>query len=138
MFKTKLVAILTLVTLMFCCITGCNNPKVVTQGENTVAISISSRICEITDDLTLLDYMNALKQKGEIDFIIQDGMIIQINDISQKANSYWMLYTDDGQNSNEAWGTIIFEEKTYASASLGAESLIVKENCTYVWTYQAF
>lgn len=138
MVKNKLLAVIVVVAVLASVFFGCSKPKVVSQGDKTIAISISSYFCEITDDLTLLNYMNVLKQKGEIDFIIEDGMILKINDIEQSLNSYWMLYTDDAENSNAAWGTIIFEGKSYSSASFGAESLVVKQGCTYIWHYQSF
>ena len=49
-----------------------------------------------------------------------------------------MLYTDDAENSNDAWGTVVYEGKTYASATLGAESLVIAEDCVYIWVYTKF
>ncbi len=67
-------------------------------------------------------------------------MITRINDIANSAseNKYWMLYTSDTANANDAWGTVEYKEKTYGSATLGAESLVIKEDCLYIWYYQSF
>ena len=138
MLKKKLVVLLTLILVIVCTSFGCARPKVVTQSENTIVITVSSQICEITSDLTLLNYMNALKDGGDLSFEMENGMVVEFNGIKQTSNSYWMLYTDDSENSNSVWGTITYEGKTYASASSGAEILVVKTDCTYIWCYQTF
>lgn len=138
MLKDKLLAVFVVLVILASAVVGCSKPKVVSQSEKTIAISVSDYYCEITSTLTLLNYMNALKESGEISFVIENGMIVQINDVEQSTNSYWMLYTDDEENSNAVWGTIVYEGKSYSSASLGAESIVVKEGFTYIWNYQTF
>ena len=49
-----------------------------------------------------------------------------------------MLYTDDSENSNTAWGQIEYDGKIYGSAALGAGELVIKDGLTYIWYYQAF
>ena len=51
--------------------------------------------------------------------------------------TYWMLYTDDSENSNTAWGQIEYDGKIYGSAALGAGELVIKDGLTYIWYYQA-
>ena len=85
---------------------------------------------------TLKAYMDHLKENGELDFTEKDGMITSINGTENADGYYWMLYTDDAANSNDAWGTCEYDGKIYSSASYGAESLIIAENKTYVWLFQ--
>ena len=87
---------------------------------------------------TLSEYMDYLQGEGELTYSISGGMVTEINGTANTTNSFWMLYTDDGENSDESWGTYEYENVTYASASLGAETLPVKVNCTYIWVYQTF
>lgn len=87
---------------------------------------------------TLIDYMTYLQDEGDLTFEIKDGMVTSINGKSNTAKSYWMLYTDDAENANEAWGTFEHEGKTYGSAVAGVSELKIKENCVYIWTYQTF
>ena len=82
--------------------------------------------------------MNKLVERGELEFTAADGMVTSIGGKANTTNSYWMLYTDDAENSNEDWGTAEYEGKTYLSATLGYESLPIKEGCTYIWMYQTF
>ena len=57
---------------------------------------------------------------------------------SDSSYSYWMLYTSDSENANQEWGTFEYEDSIYGSATLGADALIVKEDCIYIWAYQTF
>ena len=87
----------------------------------------------------LIDYMTYLQDEGDLTYeISNDGMLTSINGTSNTTNSYWMLYTDDTENSNEAWGTYEHEGKTYFSAVAGANDLAIKEGCIYIWAYQTF
>ena len=87
----------------------------------------------------LSEFMTAEKDKGKLDFTVDDsGMVTSIDGIKNTTNKFWMLYTDDAENSDTAWGTIEHDGKTYASATLGATALIIAENCTYIWVYTAF
>ena len=90
------------------------------------------------NDKTLKDYMDYLQENGELSYTISNGMVTEINGTANTTNSYWMLYTSDSENANEAWGTLEHEGAVYGSSMLGAESLTVKENCVYVWAYQTF
>lgn len=91
-----------------------------------------------TDGQTLLSYMESLQEDGKITFTVQDGMMVKINGTSNKMNAYWMLYTTDMGNADTSWGTYIYNGKTLGSAIYGAESLVIKNGETYVWTYQTF
>ena len=91
-------------------------------------------------DMVLIDYMQQLKDKGELEFAIENGMIKSINGIDNPADysSCWMLYTSDGENSNAAWGTVEYEGKEYGSAVSGAETLTIKADQLYIWVFQSF
>ena len=128
--KIGLILLAALVVLPFA---GCNRDNDVSE----VAIEVSGDVMELTETTTLLDYMNALSEAGDLTFTISDGMVTSINGKENSMNSYWMIYTDDVENGDKNW-TYTYNEKVYLSAKLGAGSLIVKDGCTYVWAYQSF
>jgi hypothetical protein len=110
------------------------DPLVIFDSDTTIVIR-----CEETDgDTTLMDYMNALKVDGELDFTVENGMITSINGIENPADysSCWMLYTSDGEMANSAWGTVLYNDAEYGSAILGAGELKIKEGCLYIWVFK--
>ena len=133
----KKICLILCVALAVSAFAGCNRDTVVSE-DDIVIIHANNEFMEITYTTTLVDYMNALSDAGELTFNISDGMITSINGKEASMNSYWMLYTDDVENGDESWGTYTYNEKVYLSAKLGAGSLIVKDGCTYVWAYQTF
>ena len=134
---SKLIAFLLLVVTAVCLV-GCK-PKVQTF-ENSVVIKVDAKYLTIDKDTVFLDYMNKLKEDGEMDFTIVDGMVTSINGTENPADwsKCWMLYTDDEAFSNSQWGEIVVDGKTYYSATLGAESLPIKDGKTYVWGFVSF
>ena len=106
------------------------------SNSDTVVIAVTGEVAEGT---TLLDYMQSING-GEIlkSYVIENGMVTCINGMKASGNTYWMLFTDDVENSNSDWGSVTVEGITYNSASLGAESLVVKSGCTYIWQLQSF
>ncbi len=89
---------------------------------------------------TLLSVMEDMQEAGELTFVVANGMITEINGV-KNALSYdpcWMLYTGDEAFSNTEWGSYEYEGEVLGSATLGAESLVVKAGEVYVWVYQAF
>ena len=89
---------------------------------------------------TLLQVMSEKEEDEEFSYKIKDGMIVEINGTENDLdyNPCWMLYTSDQENSNTAWGEYEYNGETLGSASVGADSLIVKSGETYVWVYQEF
>ncbi len=89
---------------------------------------------------TLLQVMSEKEEDGEFSYKIKDGMIVEINGTENDLdyNPCWMLYTSDQENSNTAWGEYEYNGETLGSASVGADSLIVKSGEAYVWVYQEF
>ncbi len=136
---TKLFAfMLVLVSMMT--MFACQNPTDNGDKEPSdadVIMTVSATEFNI-EGKTLKDYMDYLVDKGELTYTIADGMITTINGTKNGLNSYWMLYTDDTENSNNAWGTYEVNGKTYASASVGVNLLALKDGCTYIFTYQTF
>lgn len=101
-----------------------------------IVITVSG---EIAEGLTLVQYMEQIKGGETLSsFVIEGGMLTKINGLKATGNVYWMLFTNDGENSNADWGTVTVNGTVYSSASLGAESLIVKSGYTYIWYAQAF
>ena len=101
-----------------------------------VVITISQEAS--VQGLTLLEYMSQMEENGELSFTIENGMVTEINGTKNGTNSYWMVYTNDAENSNTAWGTYEYNQEIFGSAILGAESLQIKAGCTYIWLYQTF
>ena len=121
----KIVALFLCVVLACVFLCGCDNvgkKVVLSPSENFVG-------------KTLSEFMQSEKDQDKLDFVIEKSMVVSIDGIKNTTNTYWMLYTDDAENSNDAYGTIEHEGKTYASATLGAESLIIAEGCVYIWVY---
>ena len=87
---------------------------------------------------TLKDYMDYLVADGVLTYQLSGTMLDSVNGVKNGLKSYWMLYTDDADNSNNTWGTIEKDGKTYASAMYGICELPIKDGCTYILTYQTF
>lgn len=111
------------------CFTACN-----TNSPEPVAIYVT----QPDEGEKLIDYMNDEQSNGKLTFEVASGMVTKINGVANTTNSYWMLYTDDANNSNSTWGTYEYDGKTLASAALGAEALVVVDGCLYVWVYTTF
>lgn len=121
---------------------GCSSkePLVIKESDTYIVISVSKEQMDITDNTTLVDYMNSLKDDGQLTFEINNGMVSSVNGIDNPSDwsSCWMIYTSDTDNANSAWGTIEYNGNIYGSAILGAESLMVKDGCIYIWVFQSF
>lgn len=130
----KIVALITLLVMAFC-LSACNkDPLVINESDTFVVVKVETD----KTDLTLSQYMQSLTEYNE-NFEIVDGMVVSINGIKNASDwsSCWMLYTSDVDNANTGWGKIEYKGSVYGSAILGAESLIVKDGCLYIWVYQS-
>lgn len=130
----KIVTLLLCVVLACAFLCGCGaKTKVLKETDEFIIITPSEDFV----GKTLKDCMDDLKTRGELDYVINDGFVSSVNGIDTPADYsyYWILYTDDAENSNDAWGKIEYDGKTYASASLGASSLVISEGCIYIWVY---
>ncbi len=129
---TSLFMALLSVAFLFC---ACDQVAVAKEGD-FVMIGVSE---DFTGEVLLSDYMEQIKgSKSLVSFKIKNGMLTEINGIKASGRVYWMLYTDDADNSSSDWGTIEIDGITYASASAGAEGIIVSPGSTYVWYAKAF
>ena len=139
----KIVSIIALVLVLVVSsfMGGCKkDPLVIKESDTYIVITASNEQMDIKSDTTLVDYMTSLKNSGLLDFEMANGMVTAVNGIENPADwsSCWMLYTSDTENSNDGWGRIEYKGVVYGSAVVGAESLVVKEGCLYIWVYQAF
>ena len=121
--------------------TACQNEKLVIKDSDTyIVIKTTQESVGDATDMLLIDYMEDLKEKGELEFSVSNGMITSINGIENPADysRCWMLYTSDDDNANAAWGTAEYEGKEYGSAISGAETLKIKADQLYIWVYKSF
>ena len=137
----KLVVTIFVFVILFSFV-GCvqKGPLVIKETDTYIVINVSNEQMEIKNDTTLVDYMNSLKNDGLLSFEMNNGMVTSVNGIQNPSNfsSCWMLYTSDKDNANSAWGTIEYNDNIYGSATMGAESLTVKDGCIYIWVFQSF
>jgi len=136
-------SIIFLLVLCMLALIGCNSQSTETfrDAENGEFVELFiTEAYELEEGLTLAKYMQNIKGSKKISsFTFENGMLTVLNGAKASGNIYWMLYTDDAEYSNEAWGTYQLNENlTLYSATLGAEELPVKKGCTYVWVAQAF
>ena len=139
----KLVSFLLAVTLLagVLMLSGCKKePLVIKDSDTYIVIKTTQEAMDGKTDLLLIDYMKILKEKGELELEIENGMITSINGIDNPADfsSCWMLYTSDEELSNVAWGTVEYEGKEYNSAVSGAETLKIKPDQLYIWVFKSF
>lgn len=140
---TKRLSCLLLVMLLACSmlLTGCKaEPLVIKDSDTYIVIKTTKDTLKDNPERFLIDYMNELAEKGQLECTISDGMITSINGIQNAADysSCWMLFTGDEENANRAWGTIEYEGVEYGSAISGAEVLKLKADQIYIWVYQTF
>lgn len=137
MKTTKILSLIVLAAVVLAVLCGCSSPVDMTETE--VIVKAEGKLTEGCE--TLEDYMAALQEAGKLSYVASDGMVTEIN--GKKADyaadkTNWMLYTDDEENSNSAWGTYEHDGKTLASASLGMGDLPLKEGAVYVWVIVKF
>ena len=126
---------------MLVLLTACRSePLVIKDSDTYIVVKTTQEAMDGKTDMLLIDYMEQLKQKGELEFSVSNGMITSINGIANPADysSCWMLYTSDEENANAAWGTVEYEGKQYGSAISGAETLKIKPDQLYIWVYKSF
>ena len=139
----KVLSLVLVLAIMSCTLllSACRNETLVIKDSDTyIVVKTTEKSMDGATDMTLMDYMSKLKEKGELEFTISDGMITSINGIDNPADysSCWMLYTSDADNANAAWGTVEYEGKEYGSAISGAEVLKIKPDQLYIWVFKSF
>ena len=138
--KKFLLTLLTFVLLFSMVACGNSETHVIKETDEKIIITVSSAQMELKETTTLVEYMQSLKEDGELEFEIVSGMITSINGIENPADwsSCWMLYTNDAEFSTTEYGTAEYNGETFGSAIVGAEELIVKNGYKYIWYYQSF
>ena len=135
----KVIAILLLVvsvcTLTFAC--SKKEPTVIKDTDEFIVLKPTADYA----GKKLIEFMDHVKSQGTLDYTSDTSaygaFIDSVNGIKNSGNNYWMLYTDDEDNSNSVWGEISYKDKVYASAALGASDLVIKAGCPYIWVYTA-
>lgn len=105
--------------------------KVVDKG---IVFTASADFMTITNDTYVSDYMNALKDNGDITFSGTVGdyglFITTVNgyEADSSKNEYWAVYTtltelDGVPYSNASYGTYTYESTVMNSASYGVDGL---------------
>ena len=137
MFMKKLVAFLLLVVALFSAVfVACNKTpvKVLTDEDEFVVLVPSSDYA----GSKFIDYMNALaNESDEFTFVADNSFIQSINgtENSYSTNYYWMLYTNDADNSSPAWLIIKYNGAKFYASSYGVNDLEIVEGKTYIWVY---
>ena len=126
-----MVVIMAIVASVSCSMTAKVEAQVVYSDETTVVILVT----EADGGARLINAMKKLKEQGEMDYTISAGFVNSINGVENASDysSFWALYTSDEEYSYSEWGVYEYNGAAYGSASLGAESLRVKEGEYYVW-----
>ncbi|MBO5324525.1 MAG: hypothetical protein J6A88_10615 [Oscillospiraceae bacterium] len=117
-----------------------NKPLVIKDSDTYIVIKTTQEAIGGKEDMLLIEYMQMLKEDGQLEFEVENGMITSINGIENPADfsSCWMLYTSDETLSNAGWGVVEYEGKQYGSAVSGAETLQIKADQLYIWVYKSF
>ena len=138
----RIAVFLTMFLMLSITLTACiqKEPIVLEVDDTYIVIKVSSEQMEITSGMTLLEYMQELKEDGKLGFDVDNGMLSAINGIKNPSDwsSCWMLYTSDVDNANASWGEVEYKSNIYGSAIFGAEQLKIKDGCLYIWVYQSF
>ena len=136
-----LLAVVVLALVLSCALgmAACNQKEPLKDTE--VVITVDPNVMSDIAGKTLADYMAAMKEKKLLSYEASTGdyglFITSVN--GREADStkeYWALFTDDSEFSNEAWGTYETNGKTYAMASVGVSSMMLKTGKSYVLVIQ--
>ncbi len=121
------------IILSLCLLSACGGRSLVVVDGDYVVITVEE--ARVGDGTTLKQYMDMLVADGTLTYEMDNGMVTMMGGVADKSGHYWMLYTDDPAYEG-GWGQCSYEGKTYVSASVGAESLYVRADCTYIWYLQ--
>ena len=134
----KILTVALALALVLCVFAGCEKKETVLKDtDEFIVLSPEDSFA----GKSLEEFMASVKAEGKLDYSINgQKMITSINGIENAADysSCWMLYTDDAENSNTAWGVITYKDKAYGSATLGASDLVIAKGCVYIWVYTTF
>ena len=120
---------------------ACNTLKNPVQiKETTVIVPLDAAVMPEIEGKHLADYLDVLQEKGFLTYNAPGGFVDTINDLKADAskNEYWLIYTDDTENSNEDWGKTEVDGVTYFSAMYGIKDMPLKEGKTYLFMISKF
>ncbi len=133
-FLTLFIVVLLAFSLVGCKKTIANVDTV----ENKVIITVTD---QVEEDTNLFEFMGVLKDNNLLTFEYQTSSygayITSINGVHAGLNQFWGLYSDDEEFTTTT-DQIECNGKVYSQTILGAESLIVKQNKTYIWVLIEF
>lgn len=132
MKKLVYVVLCLVIACAFLCACKTKSITVITEDDNKVVLTFDSGF----SGESLLIAMNGAQENEQITFTVENGMVTSINGVKNAGKTYWMLYTDDEDYSNSAWGEINYNEKIYGSATKGVSDLVVKDGKTYIWVFK--
>lgn len=143
---TKILSVIAIIAIlvMSFALVACTKKTYVQQTDTAIAFTIDKDIMPDCTGKHLVDYLNALQEKGELTYEVQAmgtyNMLIKINDRTADATKgeYWFIYADDEENTTEAWGTYEFEGKTYNSTNFGIDDMPIKEGVTFVFMISTY
>ena len=111
--------------------------KELTEADKYVVLVPESKYIgsRFTDSMTAY-----AEENEEFTFVAYDGFVSSINGVnnSYETNYYWMLYTNDADNTNPAWGKVKYKGEVFCSAAVGIDDLPVVEGKTYIWVYSLY
>ena len=136
--RKLLVALLLVVTIVVCLLSlaACGNKKqYVQQTDTAVYFTVDKDIMSDVSGKKLVDYMNALKDKGYLTYETKGSLVITVNDktADESKGEYYFIYSDDEENTTEAWGTTELNGKKYNSTTFGITDQPLKEGATYIF-----
>lgn len=138
---TKVLSLCLVVATLLLCFASCKKePLVIKDSDTFIVIKTTEDSLKGKGEMKLIDYMELLREDGELEFEVKNGMITSINGYENPADfsKCWMLYTSDADFSSSEWGTVEYEGTEYGSAILGAEMLVIKPDQTYIWVFKSF
>ena len=155
-FVTLLLAALSAVVICVCA--GCtkdggNVKRTKIDEYSSVILVASDDVLKLEGDVSLKDYLDALKSKGELDFKGENGSYgYFLNSLDGKDNEVistvpavgysWMIYIDfltlDGVPYASDYAVCEYNGQTLYSASYGVSGIPCVEGHTYAFVYEYY
>lgn len=143
--KLSIVSILLVLMLSLCAFAACGKGTAKVTVLNNTEESLVIRADETKEDVSLENVLQELKESGEIQYEISDGMILSINGRTADSSSgeYWFIYTSlttykGVSYSDTSWGTYMYDGAEYGSATVGVDGLPMIEGGLYIFALGTF
>ena len=143
--SVALMAVVLSLAMLFCF--ACDKPADDSKKTATLVISNGTEIVKtVTDDTNaanVADWMIEMNGEQKIAVTYTDsayGMNIStLQGIEVNGSStYFAFYADDEENTNDAWGSYTYNNKTYYSCAFGQSDMPLKDGCTYLLVYTVY